>query len=346
MARKKQAPVFSCFLAAALPFSPALAGATLPDAIDGALQRDEKHYLTLTVENDLFGGLGTDRNYTSGVRLGWFELGSKPPGLSKEVEAFLPFLETNATTSIFYSLGHNLFTPKAVGSPLQDPNDRPWAAFLYGSVGIATLKNSFVDEYELTLGVVGPLALGEEIQRTVHDIVHSVDPQGWDNQLENEPGFMFSWQRRWPRALYGDLRVASLALAPHTGVTLGNIYTYANGGVTLKLSSEHSKWHDKPLLVRPAIPGTGFFLPSKDVEWELFAGLEGRAMARNIFLDGNTFEDSHRVDKKPVVLDLSAGASLIWQRVRLSYTVVWRSKEFVGQDDPSLFAGFSLGYNF
>lgn len=36
-------------------------------------------------------------------------------------------------------------------------------------------------------------------------------------------------------------------------------------------------------------------------EWEayVFAGAEGRGVASNIFLDGNTFEDSHTVDREP-----------------------------------------------
>src|SRR3546814_3846176 len=36
-----------------------------------------------------------------------------------------------------------------------------------------------------------------------------------------------------------------------------------------------------------------------------FVSAEGRLMVRNIFLDGNTFEDSHSVDKYPRVFDRS-----------------------------------------
>ncbi len=37
----------------------------------------------------------------------------------------------------------------------------------------------------LTVGVVGPSALGEQTQKTVHSILpDNQDPKGWDNQLE------------------------------------------------------------------------------------------------------------------------------------------------------------------
>jgi lipid A 3-O-deacylase len=43
-----------------------------------------------------------------------------------------------------------------------------------------------------------------------------------------------------------------------------------------------------------------------------FAGAQGRAVGRNIFLDGNTFRHSLSVPKKNFVADLQAGFSLVW----------------------------------
>ena len=40
-----------------------------------------------------------------------------------------------------------------------------------------------------------------------------------------------------------------------------------------------------------------------------FLGYDARLMARNIFLDGNTWKDSHRVDKRPFVHDIALGAA-------------------------------------
>ena len=104
---------------------------------------------------------------------------------------------------------------------------------------------------------------------------------------------------------------------------------------------------DTPPRVRPAMPGTGFFdTPDHEFSWYLFAGLDGRAIARNIFLDGNTFRDSHDVDKKILVGDANVGLAIGYDDYRLSYTLNYRTKEFDGQDDPSIFGSISLTTRF
>lgn len=307
------------------------------------LDREDQGYISVTLENDLFAS-GSDQNYTNGVRIGWFDAGRKPPGITEELQRFIPYLDVNDTTSVTYSLGHNLYTPDAIESAEQDPEDRPWAAFVYGSMGMVTLNDDSLDEYEIALGVVGPLALGEPIQRTIHGVIGSPEPRGWDNQLKNEPGVILSWQRRWPKSLREDMVGTYLSLMPHFGVTVGNIYTYANAGATFKVSSESGRWADKPLMVRPSIPGSGFFPKSRDAYWEVFLAIEARAMARNIFLDGNTFRASHSVDSRPLVGDVSAGVTGTWGRLRIGYTVVYRTREFAGQDEADIFGAVNIGY--
>ena len=76
--------------------------------------------------------------------------------------------------------------------------------------------------------------------------------------------------------------------------------------------------------------------------WYLFAGVEGRAIAHNIFLDGNTFRDSRSVDKKPFVADLQVGVALTWRTARLSYAHVLRTREYDHQPDPEDFGALTL----
>lgn len=335
-------------MAAALVAAPtcAFAEETFQDRMEANIPKNsKKRFITLTSENDLYGA-GTDQNYTNGVRLSWFEARQKPPGITKNIKKILPFFEINDTTSVAYSLGHNIYTPDAVESKFQDPNDRPWAAFLYGSMAMVTLNDDHIDEYEVTLGVVGPLALGKPIQKTWHKLIDSTTPKGWDNQLKNEPGLILSWQRRWPETWYANLDHTFLSFMPHAGATVGNVYTYANAGGTFKISPQSGRWGDKPLAVRPSIPGTGYFPTSEGSNWELFLGLEGRAVAHNIFLDGNTFANSHSIDKKPLVADASAGIAFTWDQTRLSYTMVYRTKEFDRQRHEDIFGAISVGYNF
>src|SRR3546814_12873912 len=103
------------------------------------------------------------------------------------------------------------------------------------------------------------------------------------------------------------------------GGALGNVYTYGAGGVTLRLGEDLPSDYGPPRL-RPALPGSDYFRPSDWFGWYLFVGAEGRLMVRNIFLDGNTFEDSHSADKYPLVFDLQAGIAVdLATRARIAY---------------------------
>ena len=307
----------------------------------------EGKVVTLVVENDLF-GKGTDQNYTSGVRLSYFDASAEMSDLAHYVADHIPTFSLNEFSSLTYSIGQNLYTPDDISLAAQPANDRPWAAHLYGSMGLVTVTDDHIDEIEAQIGVVGPLALGEQTQKFIHTHVSdSPTPRGWKNQLDNEPTLNIGWQRRWPKFYTYDTDHFNFSVAPHAGATLGNVYTFVNTGFSLALHPRADWLQDTPLRVQPAIPGTGFFTkPEKKWTWMLFAGMEGRAMARNIFLDGNTFSDSHDIDKRYFVGDAHIGLSITYDRMRVSYTLNHRSKEFKGQDSPDLFGAISLGYRF
>ena len=201
---------------------------------------------------------------------------------------------------------------------------------------------------EFTFGVVGPEALGEQAQKLIHThLTDSPTPRGWRNQLDFEPGIILSAGRRWPRFYYEEMGGFRFSAEPNVNVSLGNIYTYAGGGLSVSISPDDGALRDKPPRVRPAMPGSGFFeTPENGFGWVVFAGVDGRAVARDIFLDGNTFEDSHSVDKKHFVADASAGIAFTLDRYRLSYSINARSKEFDGQQDPAVFGSVTLGLRF
>ena len=318
------------------------------DLVDHVKKTDEKNYISLSVENDVLGG-GTDRFYTSGVRLTYFNLNTEVPYAVDKAASAIPTFDLNETTSTFFTLGQNIYTPEDIEVSANQDDDRPWAAFLYGSVGASTLNDNHIDEFELTLGVVGPEALGEQTQKLVHTHVtpDSPTPKGWSNQLDFEPGLVLSAGRRWPKFVQGRFAGLKLQGEPNINVSVGNIYTYAGTGFSLTLMPDDGTFRDKPPRVRPAMPGSGYFeTPEDGFGWALFAGVDGRAVARDIFLDGNTFKDSHSVDKKHFVADATAGIAFTLDRYRLAYSINARSKEFDGQDKPAVFGSLTLSTRF
>lgn len=305
-----------------------------------------KKFFSLTVENDTFAS-NNDENYTNGIRLGYFNLNADiPPFLQKTIKT-IPGLSLNDSASIYYSIGQNMYTPRDLSRTDLITNDRPYAAFLYGSAGFTSLENNHIDEAEISVGIVGPAALGKQAQKLVHKHINASDPKGWEHQLNNEPGIIITRQRRWPsryQATYGPMH---FGLTPHISASLGNIYTHGAAGLTLQMAPKDMRWQSAPLRVKPAIPGNGLFLtPNNKISWSTFAAIETRAVARNIFLDGNTFESSHSVDKKNIVYDANIGISGIYKKARISYTVNWRSKEFNNQENSSIFGALSIAYKY
>ena len=145
-----------------LPLNAAAQEVTAPaPAPDAAEKEATRHivkspydnYLSLSYENDLIGD-GKDRYYTSGVRATYYNVNSTVPPIIDELADAVPEFKLNATTSTFFSLSQNLYTPSSIIETTPDPDDRPYAAWLYGSVGLATLTKDHIDQLEITLGVV------------------------------------------------------------------------------------------------------------------------------------------------------------------------------------------------
>lgn len=321
---------------------------TLSDEVpDNLVTPEERRFFTVELENDSLGG-NSDRHYTNGVRFTYFDVLGKPPAWAEALDRALPFFTVTDKTGVFYSFGQNLYTPDDIRQVNPPAGQRPYAGFMYGSAGFTTLVDNHVDTYELTAGIVGPSALGRQTQKLVHEALNVGKPMGWKgHQLHDELALGLSYQRRYPEALSWQPRGWYLGVEPHYGFTVGNVYDYANAGFMVRFGPESARFQDTPPMVRPGISGSGFFAhPGHDFSWYLFAGVDGRAVARNIFLDGNTFRDSPHVEKRVLVADKVAGLATAWGPVRVTYSLNQRTREYRGQPKEDVFGAVSLGFRF
>jgi hypothetical protein len=255
--------------------------------------------------------------------------------------------------NLAFSLGQNIYTPDNTEATKRLENDRPYAGWLYLGLGFvwknAEVRNSLV----LNIGVVGSWSLAEEAQRLVHEARGLNVPRGWGNQLHNELGVMLVYERtlRWPRH---ERRVGlDWEFLPHYGAAVGNVQTYANLGaefrVGLNLPDDFGTAGIDPAATTSTPVERGQMAQRAehfDIGMYLFARADGRAVAHNIFIDGNTFGDSASADRKPLVADLSVGASLNYQSTKVTYAVTYRSKEFEGQKEGQLFGSISMNFAF
>lgn len=321
-----------------------------------ALADEPGDVISLQFENDFFGG-GTDRHFTHGTRIEyltrpmqWIKEGAdKLPWFDAEGPFVSPGDDLEGRAS--FVLGQNIYTPQDTFTKKLIPDDRPYAGWLYLGFGLvanqekAPYASERYDKIQLDIGMVGPASLAEDVQTFWHNLLDIHVPEGWDNQLHNEPGIVLFYEqaRRFARRDTG--LGLEFDLVPHFGGSIGNVFTYAAAGITGRLGPVLKKDFGPPR-IRPSLPGGGYYQSGEEVNWYIFAGVEGRGILRNIFLDGNTFTDSPSVDKRYFVADLQAGISFQWKRFRLSYTQIFRTKEYKSQEKPDVFGSLSISCRF
>lgn len=308
-------------------------------AADGS----DKGTLSLLFENDLF--YNSDHDYTNGVLIGYTTAPQDTPDWAVDLARKLPFFAQEGEVRTRYALGQDIFTPHNLSLPNPPPTDRPYAGFLYGAFGLVDDNETSLDQLQVTLGIVGPASLAEDTQKFVHRIIHGTDPQGWATQLRDEPGLIIQYERSLklipPQSVFGLFFDAE----PHYGIAIGNIYDYVNVGGMARLGINIPKDYG-PLRIDPSLPGSGFYEPTGGVGAYIFAGVDGRAIARNLFLDGNSFQDSRSVSKMNLVGDLELGAAVTFRAFQLTFTHVMRTREYATQKTAAQFGAVNLSVRF
>jgi hypothetical protein len=310
---------------------------------------DPSSFVTLQFDNDFFGG--NDRHFTNGMRAAYLSPEGAVPLLIRKAGEVLPLFHASQNMRFSFSIGQNIYTPTDISQSDPPTDDRPYAGWLYTGFGLVSEDGVWQDKLELDVGMVGPYSLAQETQTEWHRVFGFQQPKGWKYQIKNEPGFALYYEKS-RRSLYelplqGIIPIENLGvdITPHVGLALGNVMTYGAAGFTARFGDDLPADFGPPK-IRPNLPGSDFFQPNDSFGWYLFGGLEGRVVARNIFLDGNTFQSSRSVDKNPVVADFQAGAAITFWRARISYTHIWRTPEYISQDAFDNFGSVALSMRF
>lgn len=306
--------------------------------------------LSILEENDsLF--FTSDKHYTQGLRGAYL---SDPLSSNdwryRAFDFVSPLFADSAPSERRFDwifIGQNIYTPANLKLNPADSHDRPYAGWLYTGGALLQENGNQLAGLELLAGVVGPDALGKEVQNDWHQFVAGIPGgAGWHGQLKNEPGLAISYDRHW-RVPLADLAGVAVDFVPEAGVTGGNVLTYGAVGGTLRIGQDLEANYGQAR-IRPALSGSDWFDAARMTRpfgWYIFAGVEGRAVAHNIFLDGNTFASSQHVDKRPLVGDLTAGATFFWRdEIRLDIGLLTRTKEFYGQQGEDSYAGFRFAF--
>jgi hypothetical protein len=291
----------------------------------------EPERINFYFENDVF--FGTDSDYTDGSRLSI--LMYRPDADEKWLG--IPFLEgSDRTDFISFSLTQKIYTPDDLTQKELIEDDRPYAGWLYLEMGLHQSSETDLDSMMIQVGAVGPASHMEQLQKYIHDKLGSEEPKGWSNQLNNEVGIQLNYQHKWrylPEPLWG----IESSVVPYLGGELGNVAVKANAGVLLRVG-----WNVPEDFGSSAINGASengipvrrrcLFTASEpwSLSFSLSAG--GSLVARDIFLDGNTFSESHSVEKNLLKGYGSFGFSGRYKNFNIDYIGTYNSKEFKSEE--------------
>lgn len=305
-------------------------------AFAGPALAGERGTLSFTGENDVVSG--QDRHYTNGLRIAYVT----PAVTASGFETGFGFGEGTLRRS--FALGQQIFTPQDIFTANPDPDDHPYAGYLFAEGALLKEDDGRWDLLTVELGIIGPWALAEETQNWFHRAMDYWEAEGWDHQMQNEAAvnFAYDWKGRpWAegRALGLDLE-----LTPVAGASVGTVAVNARAGGMVRVGNRLDPSFG-PARIRPSLTGSGHFSSGTGSGWFAFVGVQGRVVAHDVFIDGSLFhDDGPSTEKNTFVGDMQAGLVLQLGGTQLSWTYVHRTERFRTQNGADEFGALSLSF--
>jgi lipid A 3-O-deacylase len=287
--------------------------------------QDPHGILTLQIENDAVSTRRgtTDEYYTSGLRLGYTTGTTSVPGFLNDIGRVV---WGDGVQRVSFDLSQSIFTPHNTQINPPDPHDRPYAGWLHGDVMLLTDKDNSRSTLGVSLGVLGPSALGEGVQNGFHSIIGDPGAKGWGYQMKDQPAFQFLAERtyRLPIKSFGAIETDAL---PALTLGVGNVRDYLQAGFSLRLGQGLNSDFGAPR-IRPGFSGGDAYTPTRPFAWYVFLGADGQAVAYDATLDGGWRSGDPSVTKRVLVGELMAGVAVMFSGVRITYTQTWQTPEF------------------
>ena len=296
----------------------------MAQAPDPSPAPDPTSIWTLQDENAGISTAGlTDRYYTNGLKLGWTSGTDAVPGA---LENMGRALWGDGQMRISFDLTQQIYTPADTSTGDPPPGDRPFAGVLLGNFGLWSDTATTRSTVDFSLGILGPAALGEQLQNGFHSAIGQGEVHGWGTQLNNEPMFEFYSERVW-RLNLGNTGSLETQALPDLNIGLGVLRVYAQTGVLFRIGQGLDSDFG-PAQVRPGGSGGDAFQPTRPFAWYVFAGGNGEGIAHDVTLEGNTWQASRGVKIIPYVGEAEFGFGIMAWGMRWTYTQSFQTYDF------------------
>ncbi len=289
-------------------------------------QINAEKYFRFHYDNDYF--TKTDQYYSQGIGLEFVS-----PAIAKfPVSKLLwqPFKRSSKYGILLNSFG---YTPTTISRDEILYGDRPFSA----SISIKTFSIQVDDvrrqqfSSAMTLGVIGPLAFGKEMQTGIHRALDNKIPQGWQHQIKND--VVVNYQLNYEKQL---AHIENHFLLNSTSeIRLGTLNTKLNTGLSFMAGWFNNRYTDGGKTKR---------------KFEIYLFGQGRtnlvgydaSLQGGIFNRNSPYTISYS-DLTRIVFQADGGIVVNFKILYLSYTQSFLTKEFeTGKNHR--WGGVSLGF--
>jgi len=301
--------------------------------------------LNVYLENDKY--FGTDDGYSTGNQI------TALYHISKEDYAVFDLLGYEGQETYSYatfSIANQIFTPTDFETTELIPDDRPYAGWTYIESSIHKTTQDELRSLSLQVGLIGPMSGSEQIQNQFHREIGAEISQGWSNQLDNELGINLKYTQKWRyhSKISNDFESS---LVPFASAELGNVAINATAGLMVRIGFNIPKDYGVSSIdlgADPGIPVYGEYKNMRRKPWSLSFNFTAAtsAIARDMFLDGNTFSDSHSVDIEHLVAHYGFGITLRYKNLVVDVMEVQTTKQFKLQKDSHGVGSVIISYLF
>ncbi|MCC8021543.1 MAG: lipid A deacylase LpxR family protein [Akkermansia sp.] len=291
---------------------------------------DDRYAFRIQLENDVF--FGHDKDYTNGVRL-----------------EFTQRLENGDHYGI--SLTQLIFTPQhhAEGAVY---GEHPYAGWLTAGGGYVFIEENCSTALEFQLGWTGRASIAEDCQWFIHELEHLEQWDGWGDQMPGEVTLQFSLRRnvRLKALEYnsaGGFQTDGLAYGRLEG---GTVFVSGGAGLIYRFGRNLPP-SVNDFTINGANYGVSPFrnrgYDSGSNSYYGIAGVFGKYVVRNMFLDGSAFHDfDPHISKEPWIIDVYLGVGMRVDDIDYFFGAVYRSCQYKTQSGYTLFGSLQVKWNF
>lgn len=296
-----------------------------------AIAQNYKSEFGFRSDNDSFLAFGQDQYYTNGLAIS-YRHAVKQEALSPKLAKKIWELEA----------GQYLFNPYTGKIENSSKIDRPFAAYLFAGGKLSWLfKNERVLEISLNSGTIGPNALGEEVQKGLHQAIGFYPVKGWEYQVANEVGINTSlkYSTLLSRKLKHDYSL-------NTYVNIGNTFSGVGAGILYR-TGRINKFFNSVSTNSRISNSLNDSIPDKEVFFftrpmlnliAYDATIQGGLFANNqgpFTFNPNRFQYSHEF-----------GVNYAVNRWTLNFSVIFKSRDVKTQNTAHQYGSAVIYYRF